>query len=105
MDIKQDKWKKVINNKQGFLETSARISRLERKTNTPIRNMLKVTKNFIKKIDEERCRSGDYVKRIWNDRLRKILMNCKQEGRMSQKGVERYFEGRIGKLWPKRGRG
>ena len=43
--------------------------------------MFNMATNFIKKIDGKRCSWYSYVKRMGSDRLLKLLMNWKPDGR------------------------
>ena len=65
-----------------FWRRSARISRLEGKTNHHnSKSALNVTTNLIKEIDEKRCRWYSHVKRMGKDRLPELLMNWQKDGR------------------------
>ena len=67
-----------------------KISRLERKINTTVRNLLNVTTNDIKKTDEKRCRWYVHIKRIESDRLPKLFMNWEPEGRNGRCSKKRW---------------
>ena len=75
-----------------FWRKSAGISRLERKTNTTIRNILNVTANAVKKIDEKRCRWYGQLKRMGKDRQLKLLMNWKTYGRNRRERSKKEME-------------
>ena len=91
MEKKQDKWKKLLATKIDFWSRSARISRLKKKTNTIVRNLLNVTTNVIMKIDEKWCRCYGHVKRMENDRLPKLLMNWQPEGRNRRRCLKKRW--------------
>ena len=70
----------------------ARISRLERKTNITVRNLLNVTINVIKKIDGKRCRKHGQVNKMGYDRLQKLWMNWQPDGRNSIERHKKFTE-------------